>query len=86
MVLPERHEARSRKMSFRHIASTDGRNRTEMALYTGMLIRDLLDHSYVSISWTGKILKKIGKKTSLDSAKTRGMSSEPLDLYNALRR
>ena len=86
MVRPERHEARSRKMSFRRMASVDGRDRTEMASCTGMSIRDLLGHSYVSISWTGKILKKMGKKTSLDRAKTRGMPSEPLDPYNAMRK
>ena len=86
MVLPERHEARSRKMSFRRLASVDGRDRTEIASCTGMSIRGLSDRFCVSISWTGKILKKMGKKTSLDRAKTRGMPSEQLDPYNAMRR
>ena len=70
MVLPERHEVRSRKMSFRHIVSVDGQDRTEMALYTGMSKRGLSDRSCAPISWTGRNRRKNEMKNRQSKIKT----------------
>ena len=70
MVLPGRREARSRKMSFRRMASVDGRDRTEMVLCTGMSKRGLSDRSYAPISWTGRNLRKSETTNQRNKIKT----------------
>lgn len=58
MVRHGRRGARLRKTFFRRMVSVDGRDQTGMASYTGMLTRDLLDHSCAPISWTGRNRRK----------------------------
>ena len=70
MVQCARHEAHSRKMSFRRIASADGRDRTGMVSYTGMLTRGLSDRSCAPISWTGRNRIKNEMKNRQSKIKT----------------